>query len=787
MIKNYFKIAIRQLAKYKVYSLVNIGGLTVGLTTCFLIFLWMTDEISADKFHVQADHIYKVMINDVYPDGTMDTHGAATVKIGDALRKDVPGIEQVVQTSWNTDILLKYNGKSFTESGLYADASLFSIFSFHIITGNASNPLPGPSAISISENLAKKFFNSDNPIGKTIELNRLYTLTVASVFKNIPQNSSLQFDYVISFELWKKENTWAQHWRSGATQAFVLLNPASDFRATDAKVRNIIKNNCPDCAREAFLYPFSKLYLHDKFENGKSIGGRINQLSLFAVIAAIILIMACINFTNLATARATTRSREIGIRKAIGASKNSIGFQFIGESVLLSFIAMGFSIVLVSLLIPLINGITGKSLFLDFSSPLLVTGIITITLLCGLLAGLYPSFYLASLNVTAVFKNKTQAELKGIGLRKALVIMQFTASLILITGSVFVYKQLLYIFNKDLGFNKEHVIVLNQREGLAKNFEPFKSDLLQIPAVKNVAFVGSNLFQVPITTTDPVWPNKPPNSSLSFKILRCDEGFIPAMHIDLKLGRNFSNDSKADSSNYIINETAMQAMGLNKDNVIGTKLEMWNGKGQIIGLTDNFLNGNLHQSTKPLILMFSTTNGSNHLIKITENANESRTLTSIAAIVKKYAPDYPFEYRFLDDMYKDEYKIESIQARLFSGFTMVSVLICCLGLFGLSTFAAERKIKEIGIRKVLGAGIPDILRLISKDFLLLIFISILVAVPVSWYLVSKWMQGFAFHTALSWWVFAAASILVIIIAMLTIGFQTIKTAMANPVKSLRTE
>ena len=787
MIRNYFKIAIRQILKHKTYSLVNLGGLTAGLTTCFLIFLWATDEISTDKFHANIDHIYKVMINDLHPDGKMDTYGAPTVKIGDALRKGIPEIDAVVQTSGNTDMLLKYNDKSFNESGLYADSNFFYVFSFPIIFGDKDNPLPNINGISISQKLAKKFFNNDNPIGKTLEVNKTYSMMVTSVFKDIPKNSSIQFDYIISFELWKKENPWAQHWRSGATRAFVTLNSRSDFNNADAKVRRLIRNNCSDCNREAFLYPFSRSYLYDKFENGKAAGGRINQLALFGMIAIAVLIMACINFINLATARATTRFREIGVRKVTGASNRSLQLQFIGESVLMAFIAMLFSILLVFLLVPVINEITGKTLVLNFNQPLLVAGILGITTMCGLLAGLYPAFYLASRNAISIFKNKTQSAISTFSFRSVLVVIQFTVSLVLLIGSIFIYKQLSYISKKDLGFQKENIIVLDHKDEFNKNYAALKNDLLKVSSVKNVAFVGSNLFQVPITTTDPVWPNKPVNSSVSFKILRCDDGFIPTMHIKLQSGRNFSGSNNADSSNYIINEKAMQAMGLTTENVIGTRLEMWNGKGEIIGLTDDFVNGNLREATQPLILMYTNTNGLYHFIETTENINTAQTLAEVESIVKKYAPGHPFEYSFLDNIYNLEYSDESIQGKLLLGFTIVSLVICCLGLFGLSTFTAERKVKEIGVRKVLGASVSNIVGMISKDFLTLIIISILIAIPLAYYFVIKWLEEFAYHTAISWWVFGLAAFVAIAIAILTISFQAIRAAFANPVKSLRTE
>jgi ABC-type antimicrobial peptide transport system permease subunit len=498
--------------------------------------------------------------------------------------------------------------------------------------------------------------------------------------------------------------------------------------------------------------------------------------------------MACFNFTNLATARASTRTKEIGVRKSAGASRIAIGFQFMGESLLISFISLFFAIILVTAFLPVLNEITGKALCLDYGNPVLIFGIIGITLLCGLLAGIYPASYLSVLNTSAILKN-SQVTLKGGGFRKGLIVAQFAVSVILITGSIVIYRQLGYIFKKDLGFTKENVIVIPQKEGsgwLSKNYSPYKEELQQIPTIKNVAFVGSNIFQVPITTTDPVWPGKPANSSISFKVLRSDDGFIPAMNIKLIAGRNFYSN-KADSSNYIINEKAMLAMGLNKQNVIGTKLGMWNGKGEIIGLTDDFVNGNLHQGTEPLILMYTTTNGFNYYIKTIENANVNQTLASIEAITKKYSPEYPFEYSFLDSDYGKEYKPESVLGRLSFGFTVVAIIICCLGLFGLATFAAERRIKEIGVRKVLGASVPDIVVLLSKEFAALVIVAIIIAVPTSYYFLNKWLQEFAFRIDLSWWVFGLAGISALMIAILTVSFQAIKAAVASPVKSLRSE
>jgi putative ABC transport system permease protein len=766
--------------------LTNILGLTVGLAASISIFLWILDEISFDRFHSKADRIYKVMINDIYPDGRMETYEAPTVKIGEALRDNILEIEKVAQTSWNEEMLVKYGEKKFNENGLYADSTLFTIFSFPILIGDKTRPLSNINSVSISEKLAHKLFNNENPIGKPLNINHTSEFTITSVFKDVPGNSSLQFDFIISFERWKSENIWANHWRSGATQAFVMLKQNSDFNSTDAKVRKLIKSSCSDCNREAFLYSFSDLYLHGKFVNGKNTGGRMSKVILFGCIALIILAMACFNFTNLATARASTRNREIGVRKSIGASRWSIGVQFIGESILISFLSLFLAIFLVILFLPLLNDITGKSLYLDYTYPVLIAGIVGITLLCGILAGIYPAFYLSSLKTSTVLKSNTLSIKGGVGVRKLLIVTQFTVSIVLIIGSIVIYKQLGYILNKDLGFNKEGIIVVPQREGLTKNQSPFKNDLLQIPTIKNVAFVGSNLFRVPITTTDPVWPGKPANSSIIFKVLRCDEGFIPALSIKLIAGRNFTN-AKSDSSNYIINEKAMVAMGLTKQNAVGAKLEMWNGKGEIIGLTDDFVNGNLHQATEPLILMFTTTNGLNYYIKTIEGANINQTLSGIEAIARKYAPDDLFEYSFLEDSYNKEYEAESALGKLSLGFTLVAVIICCLGLLGLATFAARQRTKEIGIRKTLGASVPDIVVLLSRDFVRLVLIAIILAIPTAYYFMHQWLQDFAHRINIGWGAFATAAVVAILITVGTISFQAIRAALENPVKSLRTE
>ncbi len=784
MFKNYFKITWRTLMKNKVFSFIKVFSLTVGLAAAISIFLWVIDEMSFDKFHANAKNIYRVMTNNTYPDGRIETYPATSALLKDAMRAEIPEADKIALLSMETDALIRHERNSFNEQGLYADSSLFSIFSFPLLKGNRKNPLPDNTSIVISKKIAKKLFGNSDPVGKSVEVDQTHQFTVTGIFADVPQNSTLQFDFVLPFDLFVKENPWTQYWKSGGTQTMVTLKPGASLENANAKIAGLIKKNCRDCTTSAFLFPYTSQRLYNEFENGKTAGGRIEQVKLFSIVAAIILLMACINFMNLATAQSATRSREIGVRKVIGAKRSGLITHFIFESILLSFIGLLFALVAVQFLLPFFNEITGKSIRLDFTDPVFIISISVITLICGLLAGCYPAFFLSSFKPVAVLKGDTSASLSGSGFRKVLVVVQFATSIILITGSIIIYKQISFISNKNLGFEKENVVVINRNDNLGKNYTAFKNDLLQLPSVKNIGFGGSNIFTVPITTTDPVWQGKPVNSSVSFKVFRCDEGFIPTMNIELLAGRNFSGVNNHDSANYIINKKAMEVMGLTPENVIGSDLEMWSGKGKIIGLTNDFNNDNLHRGIEPLIFLYSGTIGSNYFIRIDGNVPVNTTLASIEKRFKKYSPAYPFEYSFLDEVFAKEYRTEMIIGKLSLIFTTTAVLISCLGLFGLVAYSAAKRTKEIGVRKVLGASVSNIVALLSEDFIKLVAIAFVIAAPVAYFFMHRWLQDFAYRINISWWIFLLAGSFAIAIALATISFQAIKAAIANPVKSL---
>ena len=775
MFKNYLKTSFRNLLRHKSYTFINVLGLTVGLVTSISILLWIIDELSFDRFHSNADRIFKVLVNNTYPDGKIETYPATPAKLKDVIVQEIPEVELVAQYSFETEMLVRHETTAYNEVGIYADPALFKILSFPIVRGNETKPLIDIKSIGISERLAEKLFKNEDPIGKSLNLGASHELIITSVFANIPQHSTLKFDFVASFELFTKENPWTQHWKSGGTRTTVLLKSSAFVEIVNQKLVDLIKNNCPDCSTAPFLFPYVKSRLYNEFENGKSAGGRIQQIYLFGAVALLILVMACINFTNLSTARAASRSREVGIRKSIGAQKNSLIVQFISESILLSFIGLAFAIVIVQLLLPFFNEVTTKSIRLDLSNPLFLAGILVITLICGLLAGSYPAFILSRFNPVKVLKGNTQLGLTGNTLRKSLVIVQFTTSIILVVGSIAVYKQIVFISEKNLGFDKDNIIVVDQNEGIVKSYPAIKNDLHQLASVKGVAFGGNNIFAIPITTTDPVWASKPDNSSILFKVYRCDAEFIPTMNIKIQSGRNFMDSQ--DASNYIINRKAAEVMGLSLENAVGNELEMWNGKGKIIGITEDFHNDNLKFGIEPMIFMYSENVGSHYFIKLGSELPITANIEQIESVFKKHNPDYPFEYIFLDDVFNNEYQVEAVIGKLSLSFTVIAVLISCLGLFGLASFTAERRTKELGIRKVMGASVGNLVIMLCSDFTNLVLVSLFIGFPVSWYLIREYFSDYAFHAEINLDIYILTSIVLFFIVLLSVGYQSAKAAM----------
>ncbi|MCH7408940.1 ABC transporter permease [Belliella sp. DSM 111904] len=747
--------------------------------------LWILDEWKFDRFHSKSDQIYAVMINNTYPDGDIRTHGATSSKLAEAISQEIPEIELIARTSMSTDLQIKFEENLFLENGIYAEPSFFDIFSFPYSKGGNSDISKNQSTIAISEKLANKLFGDQNPIGKFVEVNKSL-LTVDKVFSNIPTHSSLQFDFVLPFESFLTENPWADHWKSGGTRTYVTLQSENDAVSTNLKLSNLISKNCPDCNSTPFLFQYSRTRLFSKFKNGHEAGGKVENLVLFGLIGLIILVMASINFTNLATARASTRGKEIGVRKAIGSGRAKLVIQFLLEAVILSFMALAISLVLVKLLLPAFNEITGKNITWRALDHLFLLGSVLLTLLCGLLAGVYPAFFLSSFKPVAIMKGNYSSLLKGANLRKSLVIFQLVSSVTLIVCSLTIYKQLDYITKKDLGYTKENIIIIDPQQEVLSNPEIFKQELLNFPGIQSAGFAGSDILTVPITTDEISWAGKPEGSTAFFKLLRCDSDFLSTMDIPLVAGKNFSMGTPQ-TSMYLINQKATELMGINADDAIGMELDVWQGTGQVIGVTEDFHNNSLREDIEPMVFLYATDVGFHYYIKTTAGYDTDEILNHIDKTLKKISPDHPFNYRFLDEAFESSYHMEKVMGKLSVGFTIVAMLIVCLGLFGLASFTAAKRIKEMGVRKIFGASTSQLWVLLSKDFATLTSIGLLIGLPIAWYIARSYLSGFAYHIHLELGVYLFTALGLMAIALLTVTFQTLKVALNNPVHSLRDE
>jgi ABC-type antimicrobial peptide transport system permease subunit len=783
MWKNYLKTSFRNLLRQRGYTFINILGLTSGITVSIFILIWILDEVSYDRFFGNSDRIYSVMVNSTQPDGSISTHSAPPARLKDVLLDEIPEIEAASRYSFETTMLVKSQNSSFQETGIFADSAFFKVFNFPFSIGASQNHASELYSIVVSEDLAEKLFPRENPIGKTLSLDQKLELTVVGVFENLTENSSLQFDFVVPFELYLKENPWMQNWQAGGSQTAVLL--AENSPNPDSKIAGLIKANCAECSNVPFLFPYENLRLYGKFENGVNAGGRVEQIFLFGGVALLILLMACINFINLATVRAVARSREVGVRKSMGAGQGELIFQFILESVLLSGIALIFALLIVHFLLPFFNELTGKTVVLELWNPVFLFSFLVITMFTGLLSGSYPALVLSRFNPTKVLKGDSRSILTGTGLRRILVVVQFAASAILVIGSIAIHRQINFISERNLGFDKQNILVIDQNEGIKKNYAGIKNDLLQLPGVSSIAFGGNSIFTVPITSSDPVWPGKPEQSAINFKIFRCDEGFIPTLNIPIHEGRNFSGIQ--DTSNYIVNKKAIEVMGLDPKTAIGTELQMWNGIGQIIGVTEDFHNDNFRYNIEPMIFMYSEKLGNHYFLKVSEQASLPSLVKQIGEVFKKHNPDYPFEYSFLDEVFQLEYESEQVIGKLSFVFTCVASLISALGLFGLASFTAERRTKEMGIRKVLGASVGSLSMLLYKDFAILVMVSLLFGFPIAWYFVEQFLSGYTFHTDIPWTLYLFAALLVLGLTFISVGYHSLKVAWSNPVNSLQNE
>lgn len=804
MIKNYFKIAWRNLWKNKTFTLLNLAGLSISLAACLVIFFWVSDELNYDTAGANADRVYRVALT-LKAKGQPDKQFALTAApLAPVLVKDFPEIEKAARFQTSAALIGYKNEHFFTDKFLFADSTFFDVFGFPVLEGNSHSALNGTNSVVITESLAKKYFGNSpagyrDAIGKTITCNDTILLKITGIAKDIPVTNHFYFDMICSFRVLESENIDnTTNWWNDDFYTYVLLKDPKSAPALSTKITNIMdkyngtQNKAMGFEGLHFLQPLKSIHLHSDLRNEINPNGSITSLRIFILIAVFLLIVACINYINLTTATSFKRAKEIGIRKVAGAAMQQLIAQFLSESVLITLAALLIAVGLAELTLPLFNDIagTGISLGAHFSRGLLLS-LIEFAIGLGIIAGIYPAFYLSNIRPVKAFKNAVQKKGSLLSLRKSLVVFQFTLSIILIIATIVSVQQLHYMQSHDLGFNKEQLVAIplrNQAQSLAK--ETLKRELEKKAGVAMVTTSSST----PGKTLNNIvtLPEGVPKDQLqSMSTLVVDYDFINTYKLKIAAGRGFSKDYGTDSSAFILNETAVREFGWGSpQNAIGKGFEWGLGKkGKIIGVVKDFHYNSLQQKVVPVVMHIMPLNSGwyGYVSVRVETKDVQHTIRSLQDTWKKILPDHPFEYFFVDEDYEKQYKTEQRLGSLSVMFSTLTIFISCLGLFGLVMVAVSQRTKEIGVRKVLGASATGITALLSKDFLKLVVASIIIATPIAWWLMNTWLSDFAYHIQISWWVLFIAGVAAIVIALLTVSFQAIKAAIANPVNSLRTE
>lgn len=787
MFRSYLLIAFRVFHKQKLYTFINVGGLTIGLTTALLIFLWVQDERNMDQFHEERDTLYSV-IRETKDNQKQLVYGNNTPgPLGPMLKQTIPEINETCRMTYPAKMAFAYNDHKGIEEGIYADASVLKMFTFPMVVGSSNHALDEPGNIVLSKRLASKYFKEKNPMGEPFTFTNgfiSFDFKVTGVLEDPPSSSSLHFDFIIPFEKYLQINEWATGWGSSSFKTYVQLTPDAYVAGVDQKIEHLITEHHEIVTDNIFLQPFHRTYLFGDISPGRVPGGRITYVRLFSWIGAFILLIACINFMNLATARSVVRTKEVGVRKVVGANRKSLFTQFMTEAILISVTSTILAVLTTQWVLPAFNQLTGKQVSISFMEPRLLIGLLVLSVLTGLISGSYPALFLSAFKPVEVLKGKMTRNFGEFAMRKVLVVFQFTISITLVIATLVVFYQIHYIKNKNLGMDRENVIFLNASAKIISSRELFRTELLQQPGIKYVSYTSNRPSQVYNSTGDPFWEGMQDDERLGFKFSFTGYDFLKTLDIDPISGRDFSREVSQDTLNYILNETAVRMMNLEEP--LGKTFNFWGRKGEIIGVVKDFHYSSLYEQIEPFVILLWPENCSYILVK-TEAGNTTEALSSLKRIYTKFVPDYPLEYSFLDDDFERTYRNEILIGQLANYFTIIVIIISCLGLFGLASFTAERRTKEIGIRKVLGASVQQVVTIISKDFLILVGLAILLAIPVAWYLMDQWLSEFYYHIALRPWVFLLAGLAAIIIATITVSFQAIKAGLTNPVTALRSE
>jgi predicted permease len=790
MLKNYLKIAWRNLVKNKAHTFINIAGLSVGLACSLLILLWVQNELSVDAFHKNGARLYSVYERQYYDNKIQGQYNAPGL-LADELKKQIPEIEYATGNSYGGESTFQVGDKILKMTGTDAGADYFKMFSFPLIAGNAETALNSPVSMAISRKMAVDFFGSPQAaIGKTIRYENKKDFKVTGVYEDMSKTSSQRYDFVKNWYAFLEENPWAKDWGNNSPATVIMLRADANPALVEKKVTHFLDNLNKGQKKGTFMIElgiqrFGDGYLHGNFVNGKVEGGRIEYVRLFTIVAIFILLIACINFMNLTTARSVKRAREIGVRKVVGAVRSVLIKQFIGESLLITSLAVVVALVLLILLLPVFNQVTQKEIELPFTQAGFWLKLIGLTLITGLISGSYPALFLSSFNPVKVLKGTMRLDSGTTLFRKGLVIFQFALSVILITATIIISRQLAFVQSKNLGYDRENLIYIPMNGELTAKYSIFKVEALNMPGIQAVTRTSNTPTIIQNSTGGVQWVGKDPNVNIEFTQISVGYDYVKTMKLKVLAGRDFSKAFATDSVGYIVNEAALKRIGY-KD-PIGKPLTQWGKAGKIVGLIQDFHFNSMHEQIMPLIIRFREQEDYGSLLIRTEPGKTKQALASLETLCKQINPAFPFAYTFSDQEYQKLYQNEQIVTKLSNAFAFLAIFISCLGLLGLAMFTAEQRIKEIGIRKVLGASVGSLFSLLSSEFLMLVIIALVIALPVSWYAMNSWLQGFAYRTTLQWWMFALSGMIIILIAMVTVSFQTVKAALINPVKSLRSE
>jgi ABC-type antimicrobial peptide transport system permease subunit len=794
MFKNYFKTAWRNLIKNKVSSFINISGLAVGMAIAMLIGLWIYDEVAFNKYHQNYDSIVRLMERATV-NGEIKTGKYVSMPVAPEIEKSYPeDFKHIVRSSFVEDHTMANHETKINSTGVFMDANGPEMLTLKMVKGIRSG-LNDPYSIILSASLAKTLFGTNDPINKTLKVDNKADVIVRGIYQDISRNSDFnELSYIVPWDLYLVINPWMENWKddwnNNMMQVFAQLAPATTIENASAKIKDVklaySNAEAKTFKPELFLHPMSKWHLYDKFENGVNTGGAIQYVWLFGIIGMFVLMLACINFMNLSTARAEKRAREIGVRKAIGSDRQQLIYQFLSESLLMTILASVFSILFVQLALSWFNNIAGKEMSFLWSNALFWIIVLGFIVAVGLIAGSYPALYLSSFQPVKVLKGSFRVGRFAALPRKVLVVVQFTVSVSLIIGTLIVFRQIQFAKDRPVGYSREGLIYLKmQTDDIHNHFDAFRNELIETGMVTEVAESNGVVTEIAENTGDFDWPGKDPNRKESFGHIRVSHGYGKTIGWKFLAGRDFSRAGVNDSTGLILNEAAVRVMGL--QDPVGAIIRYQGEDYKILGVVKDLIMRSPFEPIRPSVFSILPWWGGALSIRLNQTVNASAALSRIETIFKKYVPNTPFDYSFADQEYAKKFSIEARIGKLASFFACFAIFISCLGLFGLASFVAEQRTREIGIRKVVGASVFKIWQLLSKDFVVLIVISCFIAIPLTGYYMHGWLQNYVYHTEMSWWIFGVAIAGAVVITLLTVSFQALKAAIANTVKSLRSE